>query len=72
MAVPGFQGIQTVSEPAVQSELSIEEQIADLQDSIEFLESLWSSDPNIQQEIDADDWQQFMDAIQDSLLELQI
>jgi hypothetical protein len=60
------------SEPnTVVEEPSIEQQIADLQDSIAFLENLWETDPNIQQEISAEDWQAFMDSLYASLAELE-
>jgi hypothetical protein len=57
---------------SVQSEPTIEEQILSLKDSIEFLEKLWLEEPDIQQEIDADDWKAFIDAVHQSLLELQV
>jgi len=34
------------------------------------LESLWLTDPDIQQEIDAADWRQFMDVLYDHLVDL--
>ena len=58
------------SEPIVQ-EKSAEEQILDLATAIVFLEQLWFEEPDIQQEINADDWQRFMDAVYQNLLELQ-
>jgi hypothetical protein len=54
----------------VPPEKSIEEQIADLQEAIQFLESI-GSDPNTQLEIQASDWQDFMDEVRNSLTELQ-
>ncbi len=57
--------------PAVE-EMSIEQQILNLQDTIVFLEKIWLEDPAIQQEIDAKDWQEFMDSVYQSLLEFQI
>jgi hypothetical protein len=54
----------------VQPEKSIAEQIADLQEAIQFLESI-GSDPNTQFEIQALDWQEFMDEVRNSLTELQ-
>jgi uncharacterized repeat protein (TIGR01451 family) len=56
----------------VVEEKPVTEQIADLQDSITFLESLWSENTDIQQTIDPNDWQEFMDSVSQSLLELQI
>lgn len=52
------------------SEKPISEQIYDLEDSVDFLEKLWLEDPYIQQEIDAQSWQKFMDAVYQSLDEL--
>jgi uncharacterized repeat protein (TIGR01451 family) len=52
-------------------EKSVAEQIVDLQDSIEFLEQIWNQEPDIQQEINAEEWQEFMDSVRNSLLELQ-
>jgi hypothetical protein len=69
--VIGTKGIQAVSESVAEPELSVEEQIADLQDSIELLESIWNEDADIQQIIDPNDWQQFMDSVSQSLLELE-
>ena len=68
--VPGK--LHTVSEPIEQPELSIEGQISQLQDAIAFLEQIWMEDPLIQQEIDAKVWQDFMDAVYQGLIELQI
>lgn len=58
-------------EEAVQPEKPIGEQIAELQNSIEFLESLWNQDPTIQQEIDSEGWQEFMEALYQSMADLQ-
>jgi hypothetical protein len=65
-------GIQSDSEivPVVE-EKSIEEQILDLQGSIEFLEKLWQEEPDIQQEVDTNDWKGFMDSVYQSLSELE-
>jgi uncharacterized repeat protein (TIGR01451 family) len=52
-------------------ELSLSQQIADLLDSIAFLENLWLTDEQIQQEIPAEEWQAFMDTLYASLNELQ-
>jgi hypothetical protein len=51
-------------------EKSICEQIFDLEDCIELLEKIWLEDPYIQQEIDPDDWKEFMDTVYESLFEL--
>ncbi|NLW84749.1 MAG: hypothetical protein GXY41_10175 [Phycisphaerae bacterium] len=58
------------SEPIVQEKSALE-QILDLATAIVFLEQLWFEEPDIQQEINADDWQRFMDAVYQNLLELQ-
>ena len=67
-----FEPVKTMhlESPPVQ-EKSAEEQILDLATAIVFLEQLWFEEPNIQQEINADDWQRFMDAVYQNLLELQ-
>lgn len=51
-------------------EITIQEQIIDLKDTIQFLERLWLDDPSIQQDIDPDEWQQFMQKVYDSFNEL--
>jgi len=43
------------------------EQIVELQNAALFLETLWLSDPQIQQDIDADAWNRFMNEIDQSL-----
>jgi hypothetical protein len=69
--IPAQAGIQSDSEimPFVE-EKSIEEQILDLQDSIEFLEQIWTEESDIQQEMDPNDWKEFMDAVNQSLTDL--
>jgi hypothetical protein len=62
---------QEPNEPNFIEEPSIEQQIADLQDAIAFLENLWETDETIQQEISAEDWQAFMDALYVQLAELE-
>jgi hypothetical protein len=49
---------------------SVESQMQGLVNVIGPLESLWLTDPDIRQEIDAADWQQFMDALYGNLIEL--
>ena len=49
------------------TEKTIEEQILDLEDCVELLEKIWLEEPYIQQEIDADKWQKFMDAVYETL-----
>ncbi|HML75926.1 MAG TPA: hypothetical protein PKB02_15655, partial [Anaerohalosphaeraceae bacterium] len=43
------------------------EQIVELQNAALFLETLWLSDPQLQQDIDADAWNRFMNEIDQSL-----
>jgi hypothetical protein len=64
-------GQAAVQELPLVEEKSIEEQILDLQDSIEFLEQIWGNESDIQQEIDAEDWKEFMEAVYQSLSELE-
>jgi hypothetical protein len=54
----------------IEAELSIEQQIADLQDAIAFLEEIWA-DEQVWGEIQAEDWQAVMDELYNSLTELQ-
>lgn len=51
-------------------EVPIAQQIADLQEAIQLLESI-GNDPNTQLEIQVEDWQEFMDEVRNSLTELQ-
>jgi uncharacterized repeat protein (TIGR01451 family) len=62
--------IQLEESPVVE-EISIEEQILSLWDCIAFLEQIWLEEPDIQQEIDAETWKEFMDAVYHGILELQ-
>jgi hypothetical protein len=72
VVIPAQAGIQSASEiVAIVDEKSIAEQIADLQDSIEFLEQIWNQEPDIQQEIYAEEWQDFINSVKSNLLELQ-
>ena len=52
------------------AEPSALEQLGDLVSIVGQLEAIWLDDPNIQQEIDATQWQGFMDALYDNLLEV--
>lgn len=63
--------LQTTSELTVQSETSVQEQMMQLQDSLVFLARIWMEEPDIQQQISPEDWQEFMGAVYQSLLELQ-
>lgn len=60
-----------IEELPIVEEKSIEEQILDLQDCIEFLEQIWLEEPDIQQEIDSEAWQEFMNSVYQSMTELQ-
>lgn len=65
-----FGSLQTLSEPT-QPELSVEDQIAQLEDSIVFLARIWLEEPDIQQQISSEDWQEFMGTVYQSWLDLQ-
>ncbi|HPD48688.1 MAG TPA: right-handed parallel beta-helix repeat-containing protein, partial [Anaerohalosphaeraceae bacterium] len=61
--------VQASETPAIQEKLP-QEQMSDLVNIVGQLEDLWLTDPNIRQEIDSTDWQGFMDALYDNLLEV--
>lgn len=63
-------GTEVISEAAVAEEKSPQEQMFDLAGSIVFLEQIWLEDPQVQQEIDTQTWQDFMDALYQNLTEL--
>jgi hypothetical protein len=65
-----FAQAEAITETPVIEEKSVQEQILDLASAIVFLEQLWLEDPYIQQEIDAKDWQEFMDAVYQNLIDL--
>jgi hypothetical protein len=67
--IPSAETVQQEAE-SVEPEIPIEQQIAELEDAIQFLETLWD-DPQFQQEMQAEDWQAFMDELYNSLTELQ-
>jgi hypothetical protein len=67
--IPSAETVQQEAE-SVEPEISIEQQIVDLEYAIQFLETLWD-DPQFQQEMQAEDWQAFMDELYNSLTELQ-
>jgi hypothetical protein len=69
MLLGAFEAI-TVDTPVLPEKSSYQERL-DLANIIWKLESLWLSEPDIQQEIDAGDWQRFMEAIYYNFLELQ-
>ena len=52
-------------------EKTTQEQILDVVFAIVQLEQIWLVEPDIQQTINADDWQRFMEAVYQNLLELQ-
>ncbi|HOQ05662.1 MAG TPA: hypothetical protein PKY88_10670 [Anaerohalosphaeraceae bacterium] len=52
-------------------EVSIEDQISQLQEAITFLERIWQEDPEVQQDIDAEVWKNFMNMVCQSFLEWQ-
>lgn len=51
-------------------EKSIEQQILDTQDVLLFLAKIWLEEPDLQQEIDAEAWQEFLNAVYQNLLDL--
>jgi hypothetical protein len=55
----------------VVEEKSIEQQILTLQDTITFLDQIWLEEPNLQREINSEDWKAFVDAVYQSLSDLQ-
>jgi hypothetical protein len=63
--------IMAVEEQPIVVEKSIVEQILDLESVIKFLEQIWMEDDQIQQEIDPQAWQEFIDSVYQSLLDLQ-
>ncbi len=66
-------GAETLTlETEAVEEKSATEQAVDLASIITQLENLWQDDPQIQQEIDADDWNRFMESVYNSLSELEI
>ncbi len=77
MAPDGGVLMQSLSVPTsvettpVVPEKPIREQIIELMDTIQFLERLWLEDGSIQQEIDAEEWEQFMKEVYQSAVDLQ-
>jgi uncharacterized repeat protein (TIGR01451 family) len=59
-----------VKTATIMPEKPIREQILELKDTIQFLEEIWLNDPSVRQEIDADEWQQFIRKVYDSFNEL--
>jgi hypothetical protein len=58
-------------ETQVIQEKSAQEQILDLANVIVQLEQIWLDEPDIQQTINADDWQRFIKAVYQSLFEIE-
>ncbi len=52
-------------------EKSIEEQLAELKGSAKWLEELWKTEVELQNEIDAASWKEFMDAVYENVQELE-
>jgi hypothetical protein len=52
-------------------EKTVDQQILDLKEMIQFLEEIWLEEPDIQQVIAPDDWKDFMNAVYENLDELQ-
>jgi hypothetical protein len=67
-----FSVMEAAPELSVVEEKSVQEQISDLAKTIFSLEKLWLEEPDIQQQIDPEVWQRFMETVYGSLLELQI
>ncbi|MEJ5260519.1 MAG: choice-of-anchor Q domain-containing protein [Anaerohalosphaeraceae bacterium] len=67
----GLKDMQSASEAIEQPEVSIEGRISHLQEAIAFLERIWREDPEMQKDIDAEVWKNFMDTVYQGLLELQ-
>jgi hypothetical protein len=66
-------GVETLSfETEAVEEKSPIEQAVDLAEIIIQLEQLWKDEPDIQQEINSDDWNRFMESVYNSLSELEI
>jgi hypothetical protein len=62
--------LQVKSAPLVVEEISTKQQILNLQDTIAFLEQIWLEEPDLQKEINPEDWQAFMDAVYRNLSDL--
>ena len=65
-----FSAAKTASAPPVVEQKAIQKQILDLAATIVSLEQLWLEEPDIQQQIDPEKWQRFMEAVYGHLLEL--
>ncbi len=56
---------------AAPPEKPIREQVLELKDTIQFLENLWLNDSSIREEIDASEWQRFMNEVYQSAIDIQ-
>jgi hypothetical protein len=65
-----YSAMKVASEPPVVEQKSVQKQILDLAVTIVSLEQLWLEEPDIQQQIDPEKWQRFMEAVYGHLLEL--
>lgn len=63
-------GQVTMLSGPLSQEKSIPAQMLDLASVIVFLEQIWLDEPDLQQRIDPEDWQEFMDSVYQSLLYL--
>jgi hypothetical protein len=61
---------QSLQIESVVQETSLEQQILNLQDTIAFLEQIWLEEPDLQQEISTEDWQEFVDSVYRELSEM--
>ncbi len=52
-------------------EKSIAQQLAETKEAAQWLEELWLTEPELQNEIDAASWKEFMDAVNESIKELE-
>ena len=71
MAVPVSALTSATLQPTAVEEKTVAEQIYDLAKCVEFLEMVWLEDTNIQQEIEAGDWEDFMDSVAGNLKDLE-
>ena len=58
----------TIESPA--PEPSVEEQIAGVEGNLDFLNDIWENEPDIQNVIDADRWEDFIDNLDDHIEDL--
>jgi hypothetical protein len=65
-----FSVMEVAPELSVVEEKSVQEQIGDLAKTIILLEKLWLEEPDIQQQIDPEIWQRFMEAVYGDMLNM--